>query len=690
MRKFVLTLRYYSPRAYDYVRHKFCKNLPHPVTIKKWYQQSQVETESGICQRSFELLKQKVVDMRSQGKELICGLVHDEMAIKQHVQYLDATKEFCGFINFGKVPDDCENLPIASNVLMFLLNGISIPFNMPIAYYFVTSLEGIDKVILLTTIIKMLTDIGVIILNSTFDGATSNITACEILGCSYDLDNFHPYFKNPDNDSRIFTFFDPPHMMKLIRNYIGNGNIIYDRLGRAIDWKYFKLLVAIRDKEYFITHKMTRAHLDYQKKNGMKVLLATQTLSSSVASSMQSLLDRKYPGFDNAAGTIEICKRMDILFDIVNSDGERPDNRYKSSISSETKTEIFSFLDDTSDYIKSLTVSATRKPVLESNLKVGFKGMLINMANIKSIYTDFVQTGRLEQFHARRICQCPLESFFSRCRSYSMLGSNTNPTVLQFRSIVRKILVNNEITSSNFANCTDHLQILTVSSGIKKNASNNLDSNSNIMSEENVHENVELIISEGENGNDQNANNENAEPDMLATNETDEATNVSNEEIGIAFIAGRIEQKIKTEPAKVPPNFTQILAENDKLAISFFPVSKQSEIPRRSTYDICVVAHRFCTQHANNMRFNYTEIVKSILTELDQYAIYSKTNFDPHPAQICEIFYSHKQIYIKFIVEAYIKIWATDFAKRLTMENQLKRGTKREQRQKKAAHFRGD
>lgn len=183
---------------------------------------------------------------------------------------------------------------------------------------------------------------------------------------------------------------------------------------------------------------------------------------------MQSLLDRKYPGFDNAAGTVEICKRMDILFDIVNSDGERPDNRYKSSISSETKTEIFSFLDDTSDYIKRLTVSATRKPVLESNLKVGFKGMLINMANIKSIYTDFVQTGRLEQFHARRICQCPLESFFSRCRSYSMLGSNTNPTVLQFRSIIRKILVNNEITSSNFANCTDHLQILTVSSGIKK------------------------------------------------------------------------------------------------------------------------------------------------------------------------------------------------------------------------------
>lgn len=37
MRSFALTLHFHSARAYDYVRDKFNKNLPHVSTIRKWY-----------------------------------------------------------------------------------------------------------------------------------------------------------------------------------------------------------------------------------------------------------------------------------------------------------------------------------------------------------------------------------------------------------------------------------------------------------------------------------------------------------------------------------------------------------------------------------------------------------------------------------------------------------------------------
>lgn len=40
VRIFCLTLRFYSPRAYECVRHKFSDNLPHDATIRKWYQRS--------------------------------------------------------------------------------------------------------------------------------------------------------------------------------------------------------------------------------------------------------------------------------------------------------------------------------------------------------------------------------------------------------------------------------------------------------------------------------------------------------------------------------------------------------------------------------------------------------------------------------------------------------------------------
>lgn len=98
--------------------------------------------------------------------------------------------------------------------------------------------------------------------------------------------------------------------------------------------------------------------------------------------------------------------------------------------------------------------------------------MLIDIENVKVIYSKYVMTNKLQEFPIRRICQCPLEGLFSRCRSYSLLGSNTNPTVLQFKSLMRKILVNNEVTNSHNANCSNQLDMLYLSSRVKANATN--------------------------------------------------------------------------------------------------------------------------------------------------------------------------------------------------------------------------
>lgn len=180
LRKFALTLRYYSLRAYEYVGNKFDKNLPHTSTINKWYQQSSVQCESGICKRSIELIKAKVLELKAEGKKHYCGIVnttqlfrhlytlivHNEMAIRQHVQYLESKKQWSRFITYGKVPEDVEYLPYATHALVLLLSGINIKFNLQIAHYFIASLEGIDKVILLLSIIKVLTDSGVKVLTS--------------------------------------------------------------------------------------------------------------------------------------------------------------------------------------------------------------------------------------------------------------------------------------------------------------------------------------------------------------------------------------------------------------------------------------------------------------------------------------------------------------------------------------------
>lgn len=58
LRRFALTLHYYSPRAYNYVRGKLNKCLPHVKTLPKWY--TSVNCEPGINSESLTLIKQRV------------------------------------------------------------------------------------------------------------------------------------------------------------------------------------------------------------------------------------------------------------------------------------------------------------------------------------------------------------------------------------------------------------------------------------------------------------------------------------------------------------------------------------------------------------------------------------------------------------------------------------------------------
>jgi hypothetical protein len=84
LRAFALTLNFYSPRAYNYVRSTFNNLLPHPVTINKWY--SSVNGDPGFTEEAFEAIKLRVANC-NHSKTIVVNLVLDEMAIRQKVEY---------------------------------------------------------------------------------------------------------------------------------------------------------------------------------------------------------------------------------------------------------------------------------------------------------------------------------------------------------------------------------------------------------------------------------------------------------------------------------------------------------------------------------------------------------------------------------------------------------------------------
>lgn len=58
--------------------------------------------------------------------------------------------------------------------------------------------------------------------------------------------------------------------------------------------------------------------------------------------------------FIDSEGTVEFLKRFDKGFDILNCDKEIKNNVYKTPINSESKQQIFSYLDELTGYIDGL------------------------------------------------------------------------------------------------------------------------------------------------------------------------------------------------------------------------------------------------------------------------------------------------------------------------------------------------
>lgn len=81
VRTFALTLHFYSPRAYRYVRDKFKDKLPSPRTLRKWCES--VDGDPGITKESLNVLNVTIKDYQAKGRQLFFSMAIDEMSIRK-------------------------------------------------------------------------------------------------------------------------------------------------------------------------------------------------------------------------------------------------------------------------------------------------------------------------------------------------------------------------------------------------------------------------------------------------------------------------------------------------------------------------------------------------------------------------------------------------------------------------------
>ena len=95
IKEFSLTLYFYSPKAYEYVRSII--PLPNPSLIRKW--SSSVDYEPGFLQEAFQSLQSEAEKTPSKKN---CCLIIDAMSIRKQTLWDPKKEQYSGFVNYGQ------------------------------------------------------------------------------------------------------------------------------------------------------------------------------------------------------------------------------------------------------------------------------------------------------------------------------------------------------------------------------------------------------------------------------------------------------------------------------------------------------------------------------------------------------------------------------------------------------------
>ncbi len=345
LRSFAMTLKFYSTKAYNYVRKSFDLGLPHVSVIRSWY--SSMNGEPSFKKDALTALKAKVLAAKRDNQEVVCALMLDEMSIRKHVDW--DGKQFRGYVDLGTGIND-DSLPEATDALVFMAVAVNGSWKVPCGYFL--GLTGQEKANLTKECITKLHEVGVKVVSFTCDGPTSHQSMLKLLGAQLLPGNLQAYFQHPcDPKAKIYIFLDACHMIKLVRNTMSDWKVLKNKDGNAIKWQFVEELHKLQESEgLHLANKLRSAHIKW-KPQKMKVNLAAQALSSSVADDLEYCEGKlKLPQFQGCGPTVKFIRVFDHLFDVLNSRNPLAKN-FKAPIRKSNYQYTKRFLDEATEYI---------------------------------------------------------------------------------------------------------------------------------------------------------------------------------------------------------------------------------------------------------------------------------------------------------------------------------------------------
>lgn len=440
LKKFALGIYFLGPKAYKKMS-TICR-LPSKRTLHRFTQKWVVEP--GFNEFIFQVTELKLKQLKEKEKDCIVCL--DEISIKSHLYY-DISKD--KIVGFQESYSRNSNAKMASTALTVMVRGLASNWKLPLAYFFYnTCADSADLKDILFTTIRKCRAIGLNIMGVVSDQGPN---FQKLVKSSLKLDENNPFFFV--DDTKIVYLFDIPHLLKSTRNNF--FSYIFSLKNGETKKHYLETFYNNdKTKQYKLAPKLTNDHIFPNNFQKMKVKLASQVFSHSVATGMHTYIHFNVLP-QEASVTASFVEKMNDLFDLLNS------NNFENCQAFMGTGKQFKLLEESFNMFNDLKILDYGRKDVTKRMKF-ILGWKITIRALIALWGMLKERGYKYLF-TRNLNQDCLENFFGQIRNCS--GNVKNPTPIQFCRAFKKLFSLKYFNEVEGANCMDDINEVLINLG---------------------------------------------------------------------------------------------------------------------------------------------------------------------------------------------------------------------------------
>nr|XP_006817317.1 PREDICTED: uncharacterized protein LOC102805426 [Saccoglossus kowalevskii] len=288
--KWCLNITLRSSAVYRTMKESGVLHLPSERTLADYTHWT--KSGNGFTADVMKQLYQECGFTELENHQKYVVLLHDEVKIKDHLVYDKTNGELVGFVDIGNfnnslrkfeknLQDESTKPTIAKYMLVFMVRGICIWLNYPLAHFATTSITSDYLYPLVHEAIEILELYGFKVLVSTSDGASPNRRFYKLYGVPDDevtYKTLNPYAEEEEEDRLMYFMSDVPHL-KLRQRGISEPTL--DHTTKKGYYGVEDLYKADLDRGSFLCHKLKYEHVHLTSFSRMKVKYAAQWLQEN-------------------------------------------------------------------------------------------------------------------------------------------------------------------------------------------------------------------------------------------------------------------------------------------------------------------------------------------------------------------------------------------------------------------------